>query len=1160
MCPKSNTISQMRESNINQDKLRAQFASVLNRLNKSLDIFSIDLIIVHCEINERHGVGILIKRIFSDGQGIATVRSKNLYDGQQDFGDYDLHIPCEGLSYPEILLKVQSEFGQRKPRRILSIPYYLEDCLLTIAFKKLFNINLCTFLMDDQNIYANNIPDQIMEEVLELSDLRLGISQPICEAYEDKYRLSFNLLLPVIQNQLIKKTESNPLESSIQSLHGIMIGNIWDQQWLDKLKFAIKKSNIKVDWYANPRRDWLIFKEDELEENGIFFKGYTANEETFIEYLRAAPFAIVPVGSAENDRKEITLLSLPSRIPFMIATANIPIIVVGRKDGAAAKFVEENQLGLVCDYDPDQINQAVRYICQAEVQQKIRKQALKLAENLSADGVSDWIWQSIEQGKIIDCKFRYISKLLSETIAIITFDEINDRHGTAILIKRIFSGYSNIISIRSRTNYGGDHNFGNFSLELSYQDMSRIEIYQNIINQLKEINITKIFCIPFTQDEIFTAIAIKNLYKASLCTYIMDDQNIYVDNINDQIMKELLEVSDLRLGISRQICEAYENKYGFSFALLPPVVESKLNTESLINIQILNVPKKSKNGILVGNIWRQQWLDKLQSLIKNVDINIDWYANPNRNWLNFQDEELANNGIFLKGYVDEEKLVEILKNSPFAIIPMGDKDDEGEEITLLSFPSRIPFIIATANIPIIVLGRKDGAAARFVLENQLGLVCDYDPDQINQAVRYICQAEVQQKIRKQALKLAKNLSADGVADWIWKSLELGKPIDSRFDYMLKSIQNASIIITHDEVTQKHGTGALVKRIFNNTSDIFSIRSINNYEREHDFGLFNIQLSHQGLSRAQSFSVILNKFENSTVKRVFCVPYNSSELISSIAIKEIFNVPLGTYIMDDQNICDKQIPDELMHEFLSKCSIRFATHPELRDAYESKYKLKFWILPAIVPNELIESNIQNYNSNLLNSRNGTLIGSIWSKQWFELLCNTFSEAGVKIDWYGNHSYYWLSESIDEIQQRGLNPKGLLAEKELAQRLKQYPYIVVPTGTLDEKDDRHHLSQLSLPGRIIFAMATSNTPIIILGSEKTSAASFVKRFGIGVVCDYNSESFNQAVDYVIQPEIQMQMRQNASNVARKFSDKDIGHWVWQSLELGHAYDSRFEELFK
>jgi len=49
-------------------------------------------------------------------------------------------------------------------------------------------------------------------------------------------------------------------------------------------------------------------------------------------------------------------------------------------------------------------------------------------------------------------------------------------------------------------------------------------------------------------------------------------------------------------------------------------------------------------------------------------------------------------------------------------------------------------------------------------------------------------------------------------------------------------------------------------------------------------------------------------------------------------------------------------------------------------------------------------------------------------------------------------------------------------------------------------------------------------------------------------------------VVKPKKKIKMRQNAFNVARKFSDKDIGQWVWQSLELGQAYDSRFEELFK
>jgi len=93
-----------------------------------------------------------------------------------------------------------------------------------------------------------------------------------------------------------------------------------------------------------------------------------------------------------------------------------------------------------------------------------------------------------------------------------------------------------------------------------------------------------------------------------------------------------------------------------------------------------------------------------------------------------------------------------------------------------------------------------------------------------------------------------------------------------------------------------------------------------------------------------------------------------------------------------------------------------------------------------------------------------------------------------------------------------------------------------------------------------MATSNIPIIVLGSEKTSAASFVNRFGIGVVSDYNHDSFNAALDYVTQPEVQLKLRQNAIKVAQSFSDKDIGQWVWNSLELGYASDSRFEELFE
>jgi FkbM family methyltransferase len=113
-------------------------------------------------------------------------------------------------------------------------------------------------------------------------------------------------------------------------------------------------------------------------------------------------------------------------------------------------------------------------------------------------------------------------------------------------------------------------------------------------------------------------------------------------------------------------------------------------------------------------------------------------------------------------------------------------------------------------------------------------------------------------------------------------------------------------------------------------------------------------------------------------------------------------------------------------------------------------------------------------------------------------------------------------------------------------------------MDERDDRTELSRLSLPGRIIFNLATANTPVILLGSNKTSAANFINRFQIGVVCDYTPESLAAAVDYVLKPENQQRMRENAVKVAAKFSDQGIDKWVWQSLEKEQAADDRFEAI--
>ncbi len=368
------------------------------------------------------------------------------------------------------------------------------------------------------------------------------------------------------------------------------------------------------------------------------------------------------------------------------------------------------------------------------------------------------------------------------------------------------------------------------------------------------------------------------------------------------------------------------------------------------------------------------------------------------------------------------------------------------------------------------------------------------------------------------------------------------------------------MVTASEVTYRHGTGALVRRVFPDDSSIISVRSDNHYGGEHSFGCESYYLPQRGWNRKKVFTNITNIFADHDVSRIFCVPYYSEDLLTAIAIKELFGVPLGIWIMDDQNVAVNNIPDDLMREFLEKSDVRFATHPELRDAYENKFGLKFWILPAVVPHGLIKTEIFQPAPDNCEQKRGALLGSIWSQKWFSDLCNSTQNAGIQLDWYGNSKYYWLTESDEDLQAKGIYPQGLFPEDRLVEKLKEYPFVVVPTGTMDERDDQPQLSQLSLPGRILFALATANTPVILMGSTKTSAASFINRFKIGVVCDYTPESFASAVAQVLDPQQQQILRQNAVNSAIKFSDQNIDSWVWDSLALGQAADDRFESLFR
>lgn len=373
-----------------------------------------------------------------------------------------------------------------------------------------------------------------------------------------------------------------------------------------------------------------------------------------------------------------------------------------------------------------------------------------------------------------------------------------------------------------------------------------------------------------------------------------------------------------------------------------------------------------------------------------------------------------------------------------------------------------------------------------------------------------------------------------------------------------ALSGADAVITPNEVNEKHGTGVILRRFFPDSSNILSIRSQSHYGSEQIFGAARIQIAHAGLSKEQSLDRMRYCLNGSTVRRILSVPYNSDDLVSAIALKTMFNVPLCTYLMDDNNIGSHGISDELMREALEKSQLRLAISPEFRDAYEAKYGGRIYLLPPLVNGSLLQTTPAVPENDYLRNFTGVLLGNVWSQQWLERLRATVKAAGIHLHWYGNTKASWLKYTPEQLEQDGITNCGFIPEDELIRRLKTYPYAIIPSGSLDEQDDRPEIARLSQPSRMPYLMAVANIPMVVLGSPETAAARFVKRFQVGNVSPYEGPSLRQAVESICQVEEQWFFRRNAAEKGAFFSLDDPGKWIWDSLAKGEPVDQKFEHL--
>ncbi len=374
--------------------------------------------------------------------------------------------------------------------------------------------------------------------------------------------------------------------------------------------------------------------------------------------------------------------------------------------------------------------------------------------------------------------------------------------------------------------------------------------------------------------------------------------------------------------------------------------------------------------------------------------------------------------------------------------------------------------------------------------------------------------------------------------------------------ILPTLHQVDVVITYNEMNQQHGTGILLRRIFENHANILSLRTCDTYQGDHDFGDYSALIRLTKLAKSEICALLLRVLNGSTLRRILCIPYLIEDVKLAIALSDVFDVPLCTYLMDDHNIYSSIIPDDLMQELLQKSDLRLAISPEMRAAYQTKFNCPIWFAPPTLPTAFIRATPHSVDLNYLAQKTGVLIGNVWGAAWLTALRTTLRQAGLTVDWHPNPGR--TPAIAADLSADGIKVQSEKPGSQLRLLLHRYPFTLMPTGMLDDTDDLPEVTRLSLPSRLIFTLATAHLPIIVMGSRDSAAAHFVETFQLGTVCSYDANSFAEAVEYVCDPMVQTQIRQRCAAIAAVFACDDLADWLWRSLEDGHPADDRFEAL--
>jgi hypothetical protein len=374
---------------------------------------------------------------------------------------------------------------------------------------------------------------------------------------------------------------------------------------------------------------------------------------------------------------------------------------------------------------------------------------------------------------------------------------------------------------------------------------------------------------------------------------------------------------------------------------------------------------------------------------------------------------------------------------------------------------------------------------------------------------------------------------------------------------LVRLRDATLVITHAEMCNRHGTGALLSKIFERDEELVVFYSRNYFEHQ-SLGAVAHHLPHPEPKPKVAERKVAALLDGHTIKRIFCVPFYPDEALSAITARKLTGAPLVTYIMDDQNLFVQGIADSLMGELLKRSSVRFAISETLREGYQQKFGYPFWIIPPVNSEHLFAASDFVAPNN--QPPRGVMIGNVWSLEILQQLRELIKVSGLTVEWYGNAGKPFIQLDPAELASEGIVLHENLADEPLVRELRRFDYAIVPSGSLNGTLGHDWLFRASLPSRVIYMMTTAHLPLVVLGDPETVAGEFVSKLGLGVSAPYRPDAFRGAVFEITEPDRAKAIRRKAADLSPTFVSDSIAGWIWQSAKLGKPLDNRFETVFE